>query len=151
MIVDWVNFSGMITTSSSSSLLWAWKKTERKSYMCESTPMATLGWVLRVFIIVRKCYPSNSLSLSSELGGSHCCFHLPRLVPRLTQHLFLFLDSQVDKSLDEWPEDDWRLFVGDLGNEVTEDLLARPFSKVYIQEQHFYPYVLHVSLHGIII
>lgn len=72
-------------------------------------------------------------------------------MPRLTQHLFLFLDSQVDKSLDEWPEDDWRLFVGDLGNEVTEDLLARPFSKVYIQEQHFYPYVLHVSLHGIII
>jgi len=47
------------------------------------------------------------------------------------------VDSQVDKSLDEWPEDDWRLFVGDLGNEVTEDLLARPFSKVRTKKEYF--------------
>lgn len=51
------------------------------------------------------------------------------------------MDSQVDKSLDEWPEDDWRLFVGDLGNEVTEDLLARPFSKVKTKKEYF---VLHL-------
>ena len=35
----------------------------------------------------------------------------------------------VDKSLDEWPENDWRLFAGDLGNEVTDDLLSRAFGK----------------------
>ena len=35
----------------------------------------------------------------------------------------------VDKTLDDWPENDWRLFAGDLGNEVTDDLLSRAFSK----------------------
>mmetsp|Transcript_77759 Transcript_77759/g.155743 ORF Transcript_77759/g.155743 Transcript_77759/m.155743 type:complete len:274 (-) Transcript_77759:1223-2044(-) len=34
-----------------------------------------------------------------------------------------------DASLSEWPENDYRLFVGDLGNEVSEDMLARAFSK----------------------
>mmetsp|Transcript_87835 Transcript_87835/g.250248 ORF Transcript_87835/g.250248 Transcript_87835/m.250248 type:complete len:278 (+) Transcript_87835:477-1310(+) len=34
-----------------------------------------------------------------------------------------------DKSLSEWPENDYRLFVGDLGNEVSDDLLARSFSQ----------------------
>lgn len=34
-----------------------------------------------------------------------------------------------DPSLAEWPENDYRLFAGDLGNEVTDDLLARAFSK----------------------
>jgi len=33
-----------------------------------------------------------------------------------------------DPTLDEWPEDDHRLFVGDLGNEVNDDGLARAFS-----------------------
>merc|ERR1712194_843926 len=33
----------------------------------------------------------------------------------------------VDKTLDDWPDDDFRLFCGDLGNEVTEDLLANAF------------------------
>lgn len=35
----------------------------------------------------------------------------------------------VDNSLDEWPEGDFRLFAGDLGNEVTDDLLSRAFSR----------------------
>jgi len=34
-----------------------------------------------------------------------------------------------DKTLSEWPENDCRLFAGDLGNEVTDDLLSRAFSK----------------------
>ena len=34
-----------------------------------------------------------------------------------------------DNSLSEWPDDDYRLFVGDLGNEVTEDMLNRALSK----------------------
>ncbi|CEM28897.1 unnamed protein product [Vitrella brassicaformis CCMP3155] len=32
-----------------------------------------------------------------------------------------------DPSLLEWPDEDYRLFCGDLGNEVTEDLLANAF------------------------
>lgn len=34
-----------------------------------------------------------------------------------------------DPTLDEWPENDYRLFVGDLGNEVNDDLLAKHFQK----------------------
>merc|ERR1719421_1890775 len=35
----------------------------------------------------------------------------------------------ADPSLDEWAADDFRLFCGDLGNEVTDDLLANAFRK----------------------
>ena len=35
----------------------------------------------------------------------------------------------VDNSLDEWPEDDFRIFVGDLGNEVTDGILASTFDR----------------------
>merc|ERR550537_299902 len=35
----------------------------------------------------------------------------------------------TDKSLDEWPKDDFRIFCGDMGNEVTDDLLANAFRK----------------------
>merc|ERR1719515_106460 len=35
----------------------------------------------------------------------------------------------ADPSLDDWPKDDFRLFAGDLGNEVTDDLLANAFRK----------------------
>lgn len=34
----------------------------------------------------------------------------------------------VDETLNEWPENDFRLFVGDLGNEVTTEALAKEFS-----------------------
>eukprot|EP01025_Chloroclados_australasicus_P061192 TRINITY_DN8000_c0_g1_i2.p1 TRINITY_DN8000_c0_g1~~TRINITY_DN8000_c0_g1_i2.p1 ORF type:complete len:183 (-),score=16.60 TRINITY_DN8000_c0_g1_i2:202-729(-) len=34
-----------------------------------------------------------------------------------------------DASLTDWPEDDFRLFVGDLGNEVTDDVLSKAFSR----------------------
>jgi RNA recognition motif-containing protein len=33
-----------------------------------------------------------------------------------------------DVSLAEWPEDDYRVFVGDLGNEVTDDVLHKAFA-----------------------
>lgn len=33
-----------------------------------------------------------------------------------------------DKTLDEWEPDDFRMFAGDLGNDVTEELLTRHFS-----------------------
>lgn len=34
-----------------------------------------------------------------------------------------------DQSLADWPEDDFRIFCGDLGNDVTDELLTRTFSK----------------------
>ncbi len=34
-----------------------------------------------------------------------------------------------DSTLNEWPENDFRLFVGDLGNEVHDDMLAEHFSQ----------------------
>lgn len=34
-----------------------------------------------------------------------------------------------DQSLMDWPEDDFRIFCGDLGNDVTDELLTRTFSK----------------------
>ena len=34
-----------------------------------------------------------------------------------------------DKTLLEWPEDDFRVFVGDLGNEVNDELLSNAFKK----------------------
>ena len=34
-----------------------------------------------------------------------------------------------DQTLDEWPEGDYRIFCGDLGNEVTDDVLANAFKR----------------------
>eukprot|EP00299_Pterocystis_sp_00344_P005042 c16367_g1_i1.p1 GENE.c16367_g1_i1~~c16367_g1_i1.p1 ORF type:complete len:163 (+),score=31.65 c16367_g1_i1:212-700(+) len=34
-----------------------------------------------------------------------------------------------DETLREWPENDYRIFVGDLGNECSDDTLAKAFSK----------------------
>ncbi|KAL3663345.1 hypothetical protein V7S43_011751 [Phytophthora oleae] len=34
-----------------------------------------------------------------------------------------------DPTLEEWPDNDFRLFCGDLGNEVSDELLAHSFSK----------------------
>ena len=36
-------------------------------------------------------------------------------------------DVWVDDSLQEWPENDYRIFVGDLGKEVTTEMLAKHF------------------------
>ncbi|GAY36879.1 hypothetical protein CUMW_280090 [Citrus unshiu] len=34
-----------------------------------------------------------------------------------------------DPTLAEWPENDYRLFCGDLGNEVNDDVLSKAFSR----------------------
>jgi hypothetical protein len=34
-----------------------------------------------------------------------------------------------DPTLEDWPEDDFRIFVGDLGNDVNDDALSKVFSK----------------------
>jgi hypothetical protein len=36
-------------------------------------------------------------------------------------------ESWVDDTLQEWPENDYRIFVGDLGKEVTDEMLAKHF------------------------
>lgn len=35
----------------------------------------------------------------------------------------------IDQTMVDWPDDDFRIFVGDLGNEVNDEHLARAFSK----------------------
>jgi RNA recognition motif-containing protein len=34
-----------------------------------------------------------------------------------------------DPTLEDWPENDFRIFCGDLGNEVNDDVLANAFKK----------------------
>lgn len=34
-----------------------------------------------------------------------------------------------DPTLSEWPENDFRIFVGDMGNEVNDDILTKSFTK----------------------
>lgn len=36
-----------------------------------------------------------------------------------------------DKTLEEWPENDYRIFVGNLGNEVTDEILSAVFRNKY--------------------
>jgi len=38
-------------------------------------------------------------------------------------------EEWVDDHLADWPEDDFRLFCGDLGNDVTDDMLTQAFNK----------------------
>jgi hypothetical protein len=38
-------------------------------------------------------------------------------------------ESWVDPTLEAWPENDYRIFVGNFGPEVTEEMLAQPFRK----------------------
>ncbi|XP_061188986.1 RNA-binding protein 42-like [Saccostrea echinata] len=38
-------------------------------------------------------------------------------------------ETWEDQSLEEWEKDDFRIFCGDLGNEVTDEVLARAFSR----------------------
>lgn len=37
-------------------------------------------------------------------------------------------DVWLDNTLDEWPENDFRAFVGNLGKEITTEMLAKTFS-----------------------
>ena len=38
-------------------------------------------------------------------------------------------DVWVDKSLDDWPDNDFRIFCGNIGNEVTDEVLAGAFRR----------------------
>jgi RNA recognition motif-containing protein len=41
----------------------------------------------------------------------------------------LYIFSWEDQSLAEWDPNDFRIFCGDLGNEVSDELLAKAFRK----------------------
>ncbi|EGC30400.1 hypothetical protein DICPUDRAFT_24635, partial [Dictyostelium purpureum] len=38
-------------------------------------------------------------------------------------------ETWVDPTLSEWDENDFRIFIGDLGNDVTDDMLMQAFVK----------------------
>ncbi|QDZ21407.1 RNA-binding domain-containing protein [Chloropicon primus] len=65
---------------------------------------------------------------TSPQGG--CIYRKDRAEP--SQKVFVREiggEKWVDPTLGEWPENDFRLFAGDLGPEVTDDLLAQTFSR----------------------
>ena len=38
-------------------------------------------------------------------------------------------NNWIDTTMNDWPDDDYRIFAGDLGNEVTDEHLASAFRK----------------------
>jgi hypothetical protein len=62
-------------------------------------------------------------------------------------------EKWVDETLNEWPENDFRLFVGDLGNDVTTEMLAKEFqcytsfakAKVFYYFSYSYRIWLHLN------
>lgn len=36
--------------------------------------------------------------------------------------------TRVDETLNDWPENDFRLFIGDLGKETTDAMLLKEFA-----------------------
>lgn len=38
-------------------------------------------------------------------------------------------ETWIDRSITDWPDNDFRIFVGDLGNEVSDAMLTTAFSK----------------------
>lgn len=41
----------------------------------------------------------------------------------------MLLTARIDPNLVEWPENDFRIFVGDLGNETNDDVLTKAFAR----------------------
>lgn len=55
--------------------------------------------------------------------------HTPAFIPRQNKKFVRKAggDVWVDDTLQEWPENDFRIFVGDLGKEVTTEMLSKHF------------------------
>jgi len=64
-------------------------------------------------------------------GQTMTCTELPprTAVVCTTYMLLSFGGRWRDPTLDEWPENDFRIFVGDLGNECNDDALGKAFQK----------------------
>lgn len=65
--------------------------------------------------------PSKATPAEGEDGGAESKKHKPML--RMAGGMIW-----EDASLADWPEDDYRVFVGDLGNEVNDEILQKAFS-----------------------
>ena len=50
-----------------------------------------------------------------------CCHSITSLRPAA--------HCRIDANLVEWPENDFRIFVGDLGNETNDDVITKAFAK----------------------
>ncbi|KAJ3111145.1 hypothetical protein HK100_002795 [Physocladia obscura] len=75
----------------------------------------------------------SALSPSSSFAGSPI-YGIPKnkqLEPKKKKRILRAAGGEVweDETLQEWDPNDFRLFAGDLGNEVTDELLTRTFSK----------------------
>ncbi|KAL7099069.1 hypothetical protein ACP275_09G059000 [Erythranthe tilingii] len=60
----------------------------------------------------------------SEIGHKTETFNKRKPIPRKAAG-----KTWVDPTLAEWPENDYRLFCGNLGNEVNDDILSKAFSR----------------------
>jgi len=82
-------------------------------------------------------FSSSSSSYPSSASSSSSYSHFPQLsasvappmAPRQTKTFVRSAADEVwiDETLNEWPENDYRIFVGDLGKEVTTEHLAKHF------------------------
>ncbi|CAH1763003.1 18302_t:CDS:2 [Entrophospora sp. SA101] len=93
-----------------------------------------------------KTYQQNSYNYSSPPSFNNYYYHQPPTGPASTSKMSIAPKTTVealpsvtvraaggevweDSTLLEWDSNDFRLFCGDLGNEVTDDMLYKAFSK----------------------
>ncbi len=43
--------------------------------------------------------------------------------------LYSLGEAWIDQSMEDWPENDFRIFCGNLGNEVTDEILSLAFRR----------------------
>jgi hypothetical protein len=89
-------------------------------------PLLLLQAVLREAADRKWVYPTLSFA---AIGTAFCCPHTLLLL--LLQAILREAAGRkwVDPTLSEWPENDFRIFVGDLGNEVNDDALGKAFQR----------------------
>lgn len=70
-------------------------------------------------------YPTSSYSQFAQSSGPVA----PPMEPRQSKTFVRSAADEVwvDETLNEWPDNDYRIFVGDLGKEVTTEHLAKHF------------------------
>lgn len=68
-------------------------------------------------------FPSQFASQQSVYGSGATSLKKKRFFRKAAGEIW------EDPSLGDWPEDDFRIFCGDLGNEVTDDVLKNAFIK----------------------
>ena len=75
---------------------------------------------------------SSSNSLSGGLAGGLASSTTTTVTIQRSDKKFVrsgVNSIYVDNTLQEWPENDFRLFVGDLGKETTDAMLTKEFSE----------------------